>query len=211
MKDSGLLDAIPTPSANPAVDAAKLQKLLDDLKLAYEEKATITELGESGERGQGYRLGAPAKQVAEAISDDLIALVGKESEAEVRKAITQIPDKTFNVDLWVKDQLTAVSLDLTQFLEKPVTGKKLAVDIDIDLDSGKVTAPSDATEIDVESLLSQFPAGALGGGSGLDSGDGGIGSPGSSGELTEAQKEMLKQSGMTEKQIEDLIAAQSGA
>jgi hypothetical protein len=208
VKDSGLLDAIPTPSASPTVDAAKLQKLLDDLKLAYRDKATITELGESGERGQGYRLGAPAKQVAEAVSADLIALVGKESEAEVRKTINQIPDKTFNIDLWVKDdKLTAVSLDLTQFLDKPAPGKKLAVDIDVDLDSGEVSAPSGATEIDVKSLLSQFPAGALGGGAGLDSGD--TGSPGGS-ELTEAQKEMLKQSGMTEKQIEDLIAAQSG-
>jgi hypothetical protein len=213
-KDSGLLEALPTAAPSPAVDAAKLQKLLDSLKKAYEEKATITELGENAERGKGYRLGAPAKQVATAVSDDLIALVGKESEAMVREAITQIPDKTFNVELWVKDdELSAVSLDITQFLEKPVTGKKFAVDIAVDLDSGKVSAPSDATEIDVESLLSEFPAGALGGGlgaGGAGAASGGSGGSGFSGEPTEEQLEILRQSGMSEKQIKQLIKAQSG-
>ncbi len=210
-KDSGVLDALPTSAPSPSVDAAKLQKLLNSLKTAYQDKATITELGD-GERGKGYRLGAPAKQVAEAVSNDLIALVGKESEVEVRKAIGQIPDKTFNVDLWVKDEkLSAVSLDITQFLDKPVPGKKLAVDIGVDVDSGKVTAPSGATEIDVESLLKEFPAGSLGGaGVALPSGSDGSGAIGSGGKLTKAQRKMLMDSGMSKKQIRQLIEAQSG-
>ena len=208
-KDSGLLNALPTSAPSPSVDAAKVQKLMDDLKKAYQEKATITDLGENGDRGKGYRLGAPAKQVAEAVSGDLIALVGKESETEIRKAITEIPDKTFNVDLWVKDNnLSAVSLDLTQFLEKPVTGHKLAVDIDIDVNSGKVEAPSGATEIDVKELLSQFPAGALAGG-GLPSGSTGDSDTSGSPDL-ESQREMLKQSGMTDEQIDELLKSQSG-
>lgn len=211
-KDSGLLDSLPTEQPTPAVDAAKLQKLLDDLKTAYQNKATITELGEDGDRGQGYRLGAPAKQVAEAVSDDLIALVGKGSEAEVRKAITEIPDKTFNIELWVKDdKLTAVSLDLTQFLDKPVPGKKLAIDIDIDLDSGKVTAPDDATEVDVEALLKEIPSGALGGGTGTETDGAGLDSDSadsSGADLTDEQIEILKQSGMSEEQIKDLVDSQ---
>ena len=209
-KDSGLLNALPTSAPSPSVDAAKVQKLMDDLKKAYQEKATITDLGENGDRGKGYRLGAPAKQVAEAISGDLIALVGKESETEIRKTITEIPDKTFSVDLWVKDDnLSAVSLDLTQFLEKPATGHKLAVDIDIDVNSGKVEAPSGATEIDVKELLSQFPAGALAGG-GLPSGaDSDSDSSGSVPDL-DAQRDILKQSGMTDDQIDELLKSQSG-
>jgi hypothetical protein len=171
-KDSGLLDALPSSAPSPSVDAAKVSKLLESLKVAYREKATITELGDDGDRGSGYRLGAPAKQVAQAVSEDLIALVGKESEDQVRKAITEIPDKTFSVDLWVKDdELTAVSLDLTQFMDKPVTGRKLAVDIAVDVDSGEVTAPDGATEIDVKALLSEFQVGALAGaGAGLNPG-----------------------------------------
>lgn len=210
-KDSGLLNALPTSAPSPSVDAAKVQKLMDDLKKAYQEKATITDLGENSDRGKGYRLGAPAKQVAEAISGDLIALVGKESETEIRKAITEIPDKTFNVDLWVKDKnLSAVSLDLTQFLEKPVTGQKLAVDIDIDVNSGKVEAPSGATEIDIKELLSQFPAGALAGGGGLPSGATGDSDTSGSAPDLDAQRDILKQSGMTDEQIDELLKSQSG-
>lgn len=210
-KDSGLLAALPSSAPTPAVDAAKLQKLLDGLRTAYQQKATITELGESGDRGQGYRLGAPAKQVAEAVSDDLIALIGAGSEAEVRKAITQIPDKTFNLDLWVKDdKLSAVSLDLTQFLKKPVEGRKLAVEVDIDLDSADVSAPSGATEIDVKELLGQFPAGVLSGAAGgapaSGSGSSSIG-PGS--ELSDEQLQILKESGMSEEQIRDMLESQS--
>jgi len=207
-KDSGMLKDLPTAAPSPAVDAAKVQKLVNDLKAAYQQKATITELGEDDERGQGYRLGAPAKQVAEAVSDDLIALVGQASEAEVRKSINQIPDKTFNVDIWVKDdKVSAVSLDITQFLKKPVPGKKLAVDIDVDVDSGKVTAPSGATEIDVKALLEEFPAAAFGG---LAGGGASAGGSGSSDTLTDEQLEILKNSGMSEKQIKDLIKAQTG-
>jgi hypothetical protein len=213
-KDSGLLDALPTATASPAVDTAKVQKLVDDLKKAYQEKATITDLGENNDRGKGYRLGAPAKQVAQAVSADLIALVGKDGQAEVTKAIGQIPDKTFNLDLWVKDdKLSAVSLDLTQFLEKPVTGRKMALDIGIDVDSGKVAAPSGATEIDVKSLLSQLPASGLTGGStGLDpsGSDPTDGTTGSGSGITDEQKEILKQSGMTDDQIDELIKSQSG-
>jgi hypothetical protein len=215
-------------AARPAIFTVDAS-LLDDLKKAYQEKATITELAKDDKRGQGYRLGAPAKQVALAISDDLVALVGKQSEASVTDAIKQIPDKTFSVDVWVKDEeLTGVALDLTQFFDKPVSGHKLALDVGIDLNSGKVSAPSGATEINIDKLLEQFPAGALGGGlggpavgsdfdpgTGLGDSDAGIGDPdtnvgGSGTELTDAQIEMLKQSGMTKKQIKQLMDAQSG-
>jgi len=206
-KDSGLLDALPTPSASPTVDAAKVQKLIDDLKKAYQEKATITELGDNGDRGTGYRLGAPAKQVAQAVSGDLIALVGKDAGAEVNKAIAQIPDKNFALDLWVKDdKLTAVSLDLTQFLPKTVTGRKLAVDIDVQLDSGSVQVPTGANEIDLKTLLKDVPAGALSGLTGSNASAGGSAGLGADGELTDAQMDLMKkQTGMTEKQIKDLM------
>jgi hypothetical protein len=214
-KDSGLLKALPTAAPSPAVDAAKLNKLIESLKKAYQDKATITELGDDDQRGDGFRLAAPAKQVAEAVSPDLIALVGKAAEAEVRKAITEIPDKNFSLDVWVKDdKLTAVSLDLTQFLDKPVTGKKLAIDVDIDVDSGKVEAPSGATEIDIAKLLKSFGGGALpgltgaaGGGSMGGGSTGGAGLGGSG--LTKEQKDMMKQSGVSEKEIEKLMGQSS--
>lgn len=209
-KDSGLLDALPTATASPSVDAAKVQKLIDSLQTAYQDKATITEVGEDEERGTGYRLGAPAKQVAQAVSDDLIALVGKASEEEIRKTITEIPDKTFSLDVWVKDdKLTAVSLDLVQFMDKPVDGKKLAIDVAIDLDSGEVSAPSGATEIDLSALLSEIPAGALTGATATTSDtslSSGLDSSTDPSALTDEQLEELKaQTGMTEEELTDLM------
>jgi hypothetical protein len=211
-KDQGLLDGLPKLSPSPSgADPAKVQKLIADLKTAYQQKATITVLPDS-DKGTGYRLGAPAKQVAQAISADLISLVGKGSATEVKKAISQIPDRTFSLDLWVKDDnLTAVSLDLTQFLKHPVAGKKLAVNVAIKVNGGQVETPENATEINVKSLLSDLPAGlglsgSIPGGPDLSSGSGFV-SPG--GKLTKAQIKQLKRAGLTDRQIQDMQDQQS--
>jgi hypothetical protein len=213
-KDKGLLKNLPTPAPSASVDPAKVQKLIADLKAAYQQKATITKLPDSDSKGTGYRLAAPAKQIAQAVSADLVALVGESSGAQVGKAIAQIPDKSFALDLWVKDdKLTDVSLDLTQFLKKPVPGKKLALDIAVDVDGGKVSAPSGATEIDVKALLAQLPAGLTSGGLGGISGvaprssSSGLGASG----LTKAQIKQLKASGLTDAQIQQLLDAQKAA
>jgi hypothetical protein len=208
-KNQGLLKNLPTPVPSASVDPAKVQKLITDLKAAYQQKATITELGERAGKGTGYRLAAPARQVAQAVSADLVALVGESSGAQVQKAIAQIPDKTFSLDLWVKDdKLSAVSLDLTQFLEKPAPGKKLALNIAVDVNGGKVSAPTGATEIDVKSLLSQIPAGLMSGGLGGLAPRGSGSADRSDSGLTKAQIKQLKQSGLTDKQIQQLLDAQ---
>jgi len=204
VNDTGLLKTLPTPTAQPTLDAAKLQRLVDSLKSAYQSKATITDLPES-DRGDGFRLSAPAKQVAQAVSDDLISLVGKGSEAEIRKSINDIPNKTFSLDVWVKDdKLNYLSLDLTQFLDKPVTGKKLAVLVDVDVDSADVSAPSGATEIDVKQILGQLPLGAMAGGGAASKSSLGGGT-----QLSDEQmKAMQEQTGLSKKEIEELTASQ---
>lgn len=209
-KEGGLLEALPTPTATPSIDAAKVQRLIASLKAAYQQKATISELGEAGERGTGYRLSAPAKQVAQAVSDDLIAIAGKGSEAQIRKGINGLPDQNVALDLWVKDdRLTAVALDITQFLDKPANGKKLSLDVGINVDSGEVTAPTGATEFDVKAFLDEVPLGAMGGlggaaGAGAGAGDGSAGA--APGEISDAQmKELKKQTGLSEKEIEELM------
>jgi hypothetical protein len=209
-KKSGVLKALPTPSATPSLDPAKVQKLIADLKAAYQQKATIASIGSDPAKGEGYRLSAPAKQVAEAISGDLIAVIGSTSGAEVKKSISQIPDKTFNLDLWVKDdKLDAVAIDLTQFLDKPVTGKKLALDIGVEVGGGSVSAPSGATAIDVASILSQIPPSAFSGLSGLTGGSAPSGGGASTPTLTKAQIKALKQSGLSNSDIKKLLEAQS--
>ncbi len=215
-KSSGLLKNLPTPAPSASVDPAKIQKLIADLKTAYQQKATISDLGDDATKGTGYRLGAPAKQVAQAVEPDLIARVGQDGASEIKKNIAKIPDKNFNLDLWVKDdKLTDVSLDLTQFFDKPVPGHKLALDIAVAVDGGKVEVPSGATEIDIKALLDQIPAGALSGAGGLGGLTAGSGNTaGGSGsaaapKLTKAQRKQLKASGLTDDQIDQMFGGKS--
>jgi len=173
-KDQGLLNSLPTAAPSAPASPAKVQKLIADLKTAYQQKATITTLPKSGDKGTGYRLAAPAKQVAQAISGDLIALVGQDSANRINQAIADVPDKNFALDVWVKDdKLTGVSLDLTQFLKKPVPGKKLALDVAVKVNGGEVAIPVGALAIDVKSLLSEVPSGLGGQTSGSPAGGSG--------------------------------------
>jgi hypothetical protein len=202
-KDSGALDNLPTPAPTPSLDAAKLQNFLNSLKAAYDKQATITEIGKDGARGQGYRVGAPAKRIAQAVSDDLIALVGRESEAQIRTAITRIPDKNFYIDVWVKDDaLTDVQVDLTQFLDKPAPGRKLAVDIAVNTTPAAVTAPAGATEIDVAKLMKDLPstlAGLTSGGTAV-TGSGGSGLP-----SEKEARQQLKDAGLSDREIDKIL------
>lgn len=173
LKSAGLLDQLaqmPQRKLPTTTDPAAVSRLLQSLKTAYEQQARITDLGEDGERGTGYRLTAPAKQVVQAIETDLVALAGGQA-GDVRKAIAQTPDRDVSVDLWVQDdELRAVSLDLTQFAEKPVEGGKAALDIDIDLDGDEVSAPEGANALNVAEALAGLGGmfgGSMGGGTGL--------------------------------------------
>jgi len=231
----GLLKSLPTtPVPSSAATTADLQKLLADLKVAYSEKATITSLGNSS-RGAGYRLSAPAKQIAQAVSADLVAMLGKTTGPQIEKEIGKIPDKSFSLDVWVKDdKLSDVSVDLTQFIDKVPAGKKLAINIVVDAGGGAVSAPSGATAIDVKSLLSLIPTSALSGlasssGSSTGSGSSSSSSSSSGGAvssgtttsgtttsggsdsvfpgLTKEQIQRMKDAGLSAKQIKQLEGA----
>ena len=176
-KSGGLLKSSRTTGPSASVDPAMMQKLITDLKSAYRHNASITQLGQDSTKGTGYRLGAPARQVARAVEPDLAALNPTTNPAEIKKDLAQIPDKTFHLDLWVKNgNLTDVSFDLTQFLTKANPSQKLTVDIAVDVNGGKVNAPAHATNIDVKSLLSPFLGGtATGSGGTPGTGDQGSG------------------------------------
>ena len=121
-----------------------------------------------------------------------------------------IPDKTFYLDVWVKDgKLSVVSLDLTQFMKKPVANKKLAVAIAVNTSPAAVTAPTGATPLDVQALAKELPnaLGSMsGGGAGLSSGS--LGSAGSGG-LSKADEKQaraqLKQSGLSDADIDRIL------
>ena len=189
LKDSGALDELPTPAATPSIDASAVPKLLDDLKAAYEQKVTITELEES-DRGQQFQLSAPAREIAAAVQDDMIAIAGDAFASDVRKTIADIPNKPVTMNVWVKDdKLSGVAFDLTQFMDGKPAGAKLAVDVAVDLDSGEIETPSGATALDVKALMDevQTSLSALGGGAG---GAGGLGDYSGSGYTMKELEEM---------------------
>ncbi len=157
LKAAQSVPAAPGPSTTPR--PAAVPRLIADLEAVYAKTVTVSELGRSDDQSTGYRLGAPVQQVGPAISGDLSALVGPDAATRIDQEISRIPGKNLFLELWVKDdQLTKVSLDLTQFLEKPVPGAKAALTIAVKVGGGAVTAPAGATAIDVGSLLSEVPA-----------------------------------------------------
>lgn len=147
---TGLLDRLPKQDAS-RVDPAAVSTLMQHLKDAYRTKARITDLGE-GDRGTGYRLTAPAKQVVQAIEPDLIALAGT-SATDVKKGIAAMPDRDVAVDVWVKDDVvSAVSIDLAQFAEKPLDAKA-ALQIAVAVGGEPVSAPAGASKLNVAEAL----------------------------------------------------------
>lgn len=204
--EKGAFKDMKSSSPTPTLDAGKVQRLVDSFKASFDKQVTMTEIGSSDSRGQGYRLGAPAKRIAQGVSDDLVALVGKSAESQVRQAITAIPDKTFYLDVYVKDDsLTAIQLDLTQFMKKPVSGKKLAIDVAVDTSPAAVTAPTGATPVDVKSVMAELPS-ALPGVSGADSGSGGLSSSGSMSSSDEKKaRQQLKDAGLSEAEIDRIL------
>jgi hypothetical protein len=76
------------------------------------------------------------------------------------------------MDVWVKSgRVVRVEIPLAQFSPKPVTTGPVALRIDIDRLAGGVTAPTDATDVDVVGLLGKFFGGL---GSFLDGMKGGV-------------------------------------
>jgi hypothetical protein len=153
LKSTGLLDRLPTQQVPTGTDPKAALDLVTALRASMQEHGRITELGEDGERGTGYRLTAPVKAVADDITDELLALAGDDAAADLQKQLKATPERDVNVELWVKDDvLTGVRLDLAQFAEKPVDAKA-TIDIAIDTEVEPVTAPKGANTLDVAEAL----------------------------------------------------------
>ena len=195
----------PTASVNPAT----IQSLLTALKSAYQKNVTITKVGSSG-KGTDYRLSAPIKQIANAVEPQLESLAGQVGDTatiggdgvspndKLRSGIAKLPNKSFDADVWVRDdELTWLSLDLAQFDAK-AAGHKVVLNVDITTNQGSVSAPSGATPVDVKALVQdvQSQAGDFSSGSGTD-----FGGVGAGGQL---DVKALKQAGFSDAEIKRL-------
>jgi hypothetical protein len=89
---------------------------------------------------------------------------------------SEVPDKPASMDVWVKSgRVVRLEIPLAQFSPKPVTAGPVALRIDIDRLATGVTAPTDATDVDVVGLLGKFFGGL---GSFLEGMKGAAGVPG---------------------------------
>lgn len=150
LDEQGLLDELDqtdTTAADAAFDQAKLQSLVLSLQTAIEDDAQITETDD------GYEISVPYEETADAVEDDLIDLFGKAEVKQFRKDLKEAPSDNFVFDVTVDDgKLTGINVDLVQFLEQDVDAT-FALDLAIDPEASAVQVPSDATAVDVESLI----------------------------------------------------------
>jgi hypothetical protein len=131
-----------------ASDPARAYALLASLQQAFEADAKVTEID------GGYRVTAPAQQIVAAVKDDVLALAGESGADSIEPEIDSIPDRDITFDLFLDGgKLTGVNLDLVQFLDEPVEGAELALDVQLDRQSNTVQAPADATAVDTKEIL----------------------------------------------------------
>jgi hypothetical protein len=157
----GLLDELSAQAksgtaAGDAADPAKFTKLVADLQASYDADSVVTEAD------GGYQVSVPYDKTADAIQDDLVALVGKDGAADFRKELKQAPNDNLVFDVKVDgDKLTGVNVDLMQFMDKPVEGAKFAVDLAVDPEASEVQVPTDATAIDIAGIFNLIPPDSL--------------------------------------------------
>ncbi|GAB3257097.1 hypothetical protein [Kineosporia babensis] len=125
--------------------------LMQSLQASFEQETEVTAID------GGYRVSAPAKQIAQAVQDDLVALAGDGESDAIKQEIEALPDRDVTVDVFLQDgKLSGVNLDLVQFLDQPVEGANLALDVKIDQQANTVQAPKDAVAVDVAGILAEM-------------------------------------------------------
>ncbi|GAB6902126.1 hypothetical protein [Kineosporia succinea] len=165
LNKTGALDELELPetTATPSIDPSQVQNFVASIGAALENDSTIDEI-DGGDRGDGYRVDVPVQKIAKAVQDDLVSIFGefggKDFEKDIAKSINEIaPSEHFTVDVFVKDdKLSGVSLDLTQILQKPVSGVTFALAADIDAEADAVKGPSGATAVDITAIMNAIPA-----------------------------------------------------
>lgn len=158
MEKNGLLDELAkqeNTAAAGTTDPAKVYALMDSLEASYNADSEVTEID------GGYQVSVPAKKTVEAIQDDLIAVIGEDEAAEIKKDLAKVPDKNFVFDVLVDDdKISGINVDIVQFMEKPVDAK-FAINLGIDPEASAVQVPGDATALDIEALFNMIPADAF--------------------------------------------------
>lgn len=153
------LSSLASLSGGSTSSSGKGPKLLTDLRRAIERHVTVTEQG-TDSRGTHYVLHANTKTLA----TDLGATV---QDALPGGAVlssrlpTDVKSQDVEFDAWVKGgALSEVSIDLLQFddASKVPAGTTLPLTVTFDRTGDDITAPADATPVDLTQLGTLFGA-----------------------------------------------------
>lgn len=158
------------------------QKVIAIIRSVLTQDTTITRVG-SDDVGTHYRIAVNPRQAAQSIYGQLSILAGRAAPALGKlggRDLGHIPDKPVAVDAWVSGgRLERIRVDLRQFHQAP-GGPTRAVGVEIDFgrQSGSISAPLEATPVDLSKVKALLDGlGGLGG-LGRLGGLGGLGVPG---------------------------------
>lgn len=133
------------------VDPVAAFSLFKSLESAFDEDVQVTAID------GGFRVVTPAKEIAAAVQDDLIALAGESEAPFIKEEIAALPDNDIAVDLFLDNgKLSGINLDLVQFLDEPVKDANLTLEMDLNQEVEAVKAPGSATEVDVAAIFQAF-------------------------------------------------------
>lgn len=144
-------------AAGRALNGQSEREFLDGLEKMFAKHADFTKAGEHG-GAEHVTVTMPGRSAARDLSGALEALGARLDPADV-------PDRTVRADLQIRrGQLTAVTLDLEQFLSGS-RAKDVHLPLRLDFGSGdavSVNAPDGARELQPQDLLATVMYGALG-------------------------------------------------
>ncbi|WP_329118866.1 hypothetical protein [Streptomyces sp. NBC_01465] len=159
VKESGLDKEAGLPDASATLDAKEQKKLIAAVKKALAKDATFKD--------------APSKDGVDHVT---VTVAGRDAATDLVSALkgfpqfkdamkdfkaSDVPDKKFAIDVAIKDgMLSGISLDVAQ-LDKQAKGK-LPLSIAIDGKADPVSAPSGATELKPQDLMSAMMFLAMG-------------------------------------------------
>ncbi|MFJ5232502.1 hypothetical protein ACIQBJ_21740 [Kitasatospora sp. NPDC088391] len=144
------------PDTLPGVDGAAVQEFAKSLKEAFSKNVTLEEKGRDGD-ADVIRVSAPLRPLvasftksAKALTKGIPGYPGLPTEDD---DLADVPDRKLSADVRIKDgRAQAVLFDLAQLDDKTDGSAHLPLRIGFSGDAAPLTAPSGATEFDLDKL-----------------------------------------------------------
>ncbi|WP_035795936.1 hypothetical protein [Kitasatospora mediocidica] len=197
------------PSALPSMDPKTAQNLLNTVKDVLSRNATFTDKGKT-DGAEHIVVSAPSRQLANDLLKSVpsVPSVVKDIPGLAKLPATapaDLPDRTFAMDLYLKDgTVSSIGFDLAQLDKKSTPNVHLPVKVAFGTDTPTLQVPAGATAVtaaDLKNIMAMFAPKALGAA-------GGHMTPAAA--LTDAQVKELMADGLTADDIKSATEAGLG-